>query len=190
MTEPDSETAARFFRRLEAIEKLVKEAPTELRSKRSSTPTQLGAVLAVAIVLVTSITVLTAGRLPIADVGSVPTATNSTTNPTPSRAQIMNCGRYDQDVCLAAISIVASEYRDEANAAAAIVVDDVCDPQVICDRLYPFMAAVVLVRSLADTSDAVSYLVVGRNGPEKLMGSAEPLPSHIIRLVEALGSPE
>ncbi len=97
------------------------------------------------------------------------------------------CGRHDAARCAAAIQLVRDAHPDDVARAWAIVVDDVCDPRVICDRLYPFATAVVLVPRPDAAGTPVSFLVVGLGDwPERIEGNAGPLPPHIVAMIESL----
>jgi hypothetical protein len=87
-----------------------------------------------------------------------------------------------------AIDLVAEGRPQDVAAAWAIVVDDVCDPAVICDRLYPFMSAVVLVPPPGSSADLRAFLVVGLgDAPELVDPWTGALPKHITALVASIG---
>ena len=101
--------------------------------------------------------------------------------------RVIACGRHDPEPCQLAIEVVSDEHPAEVDAADAIVVDDVCPPTVICDRLYPFMSAVVLVTADGAGKSWRAYLVVGDGYvPERVFGPAETLPAHILEMIADL----
>ena len=109
--------------------------------------------------------------------------------------QIVECGRIGQEACLESIAIVRAGYPAAVDSARAIVVDDTCprsppgDADVsyglICDRVYPFDALVVLVP--ADASEQLSWFsVVGSDGPEEILALYSSIPDHILDLIAAV----
>ena len=89
-----------------------------------------------------------------------PTAANATTTPTnsPSRAPqttltpspepspAVVC-EIVQAECEKAIELVRAQAQIDLDAADAIVVADICPPEVVCDRLWAFDSIVAFVRA-------------------------------------------
>lgn len=97
------------------------------------------------------------------------------------------CGRHDPARCAATIDVVRQVHPEAVATAWAIVVDDVCDPRAICDRLYPFDSIVVLVPEPGRPGAPVSFQVVGLGDwPERIEGNAGPLPAHILAMIDSL----
>ena len=102
---------------------------------------------------------------------------------------VIVCGRLGSDPCHAAIELVRQADPTRVEAAAAIVVDDVCAPTIICDRLYPFDALVVLVASSGTSAESHAYQVVGLDyEPERVEGWEGPIPAHIAALVQGVST--
>ena len=212
MNEHDSDTFARFARRFAAIEADVKD-PSPLAVRRGTmfglrrSPRSLSAVIAV-VVLVAAVAAF--GPL-IADqmktgppasssaVGASSASPSSTRTPTPTQAPtvvpaptvapapIVVCGRIAAEPCDKAIGLVREGHPREVAAAWAIVVDDVCAPTVICDRLYPFMSAVVLVPTPGSSTEPQPFLVVGKDyWPERVEAWTGTLPKHIVALIQGV----
>lgn len=206
MNEHDSDTFARFARRFAAIEADVKDPPP-LAVRRGTmsglrrSPRSLSAVIAV-VVLVAAVAAfgpLIAGQMmtgPTASnsaVGTSSASPSSTRTPTPTQAPtvapapIVVCGRIAAEPCEKAIGLVREGHPREVAAAWAIVVDDVCAPTVICDRLYPFMSAVVLVPRPGSSTEPQPFLVVGKDyWPERVEAWTGTLPKHIVALIQGV----
>jgi hypothetical protein len=103
----------------------------------------------------------------------------ATVAPSPS----VNCGRIGAESCQKAIGLVRDTQPLEVAAALAIVVDDVCPPPVICDRLYPFDSIVVLVPPATASWAQVAFEVVGLDGPERVEPWSAALPQHVVALL-------
>lgn len=83
-------------------------------------------------------------------------------------------------------------HEAEVAGATRIVVDDICSPTVICDRLYPFDSVVVFVTAGADTTGWYAFNVVGLeyNAPTKAEPWLGDLPAHVVqRLLEPQPTP-
>jgi hypothetical protein len=104
--------------------------------------------------------------------------------------QIVECGRIGQEDCRESIAIVRADYTAAVDTARAIVVDDTCPRSasggyLICDRVYPFDALVVLIP--ADGTEALSWFsVVGSDGPEEILALRSSIPDHILDLIAAI----
>jgi len=77
---------------------------------------------------------------------------------------------------------------DDLSQIPLIVVDDVCAPTVLCDRLYPFDSLVVFVTAGADTTGWYGFEVTGLK--DDAPTNAKPKqdqgwPQHIVDLVTA-----
>jgi hypothetical protein len=150
------------------------------------------AVFVAAVALVTLIVV--AGPLGMAGPGPTSSEPTSPTSglesqsaPPVATVPVIVCGRLDPDPCHAAIELVRQADPKRVEAATAIVVDDVCAPTVLCDRLYPFDALVVLVASSGGPTESHVYQVVGLDyQPERVEAWAGPVPAHITALVQGV----
>jgi len=104
-----------------------------------------------------------------------------------SPAPTVVCGRLDAQPCEAAIDLVREAHPRDVAAAWAIVVDDVCPPTMLCDRLYPFDSVVVLVPSPGLSADPLAFEVVGLDDkPERAEAWTGSLPPHIVALIQSL----
>lgn len=187
MNEHDDDTFAGFARRFARIESEVKDPPALRRVRGASAPsvarwslTGLTTVLA----LVGAIAVLgpfIAGRS-----SGLPTSTSpvviGATSPT-AAAPAVTCGRIPADSCDRAIDLVRDGHQSEVVHASAIVVDDVCPPTVICDRLYPFDSIVVIVAAEGVLGDPLTLRVFGTDGPESVRAWQGGLPRHVVLLL-------
>jgi hypothetical protein len=98
---------------------------------------------------------------------------------------IAGCGRISPAPCARAIALARTGNEAEVDDATRIVVDDVCSPTVICDRLYPFDSVVVFVTAGADTTGWYAFEVVGLDYDAPT--TAEPwigdLPAHVVEVL-------
>jgi hypothetical protein len=152
------------------------------------------AVFVAAVALVTLIAVAgplgTAGPGPIRSGPATPASgLESQSAPPVATAPVIVCGRLDTDPCHAAIELVRQVDLKRVEAATAIVVDDVCAPTILCDRLYPFDALVVLVSSSGAPAESHAYQVVGLDyQPERVEAWEGPIPPHIAALVQGVST--
>ena len=205
MNDPD-EILTRFQNRFRAIEAEIPERPFEvapgrprprLRVALTSVPFGAALVLLVTLVVVPQ-ALRPSGGAAMPPAAGTP-AGESAVAPPASAAQsespavtvrpepIVACGRLNPETCKHSIELVREAHPEEVAAAWAIVVDDICDPGWVCDRLHSFMSAVVLVPEPGTSDRPRSYLVVGEDyTPERILGPAEPLPGHIVALIDSL----
>jgi hypothetical protein len=107
-----------------------------------------------------------------------PTAPDATDAIEPTLA----CGQINQEDCEASVEIVRGQDAAAVDGARAIVVDDVCAPTMICDRVYPFHVLVVLIP--VNTDEPIqAFNVVGSDGPEEILASPPSIPPHIQDLI-------
>jgi hypothetical protein len=97
------------------------------------------------------------------------------------------CGRIKAEWCDGAIALVRAQHPDEVAAAFAILVDDVCPPQVMCDRQYAFASSVVLLPRSREVEESIQ-LVVGNSGPELVLSTEDRIPDHMLPLVRAVAA--
>jgi hypothetical protein len=209
MNEPDPDVFARFVGRFAAIEAEVKDPPPDgvgrgaVSGTRGDRRPLAIAAGVVAIVLAT----VALGPLVAGPTTTGPTTTGSTVtasialptsvategptrDPTAASSPMVVCRRLDPQVCETAIGLVRRGHAGDVAAAWAIVVDDVCAPTVICDRLYPFDSVVVLVPPPGSSADPRPFLVVGKSYlPERVEeGWSGPIPGHILAMIQTLSS--
>ena len=99
-----------------------------------------------------------------------------------------DCGRISAAACAKAIALARKGHESEVSGATRIVVDDTCPPTTLCDRKYPFDAAVVFVTAGADTTGWYFCEVVGLKDdqPTKAQGwQMYELPAHIVAELRA-----
>jgi hypothetical protein len=126
---------------------------------------------------------------PAPTVLAVPTTAAATPlDPTPvltpgqTLTPTVTCAGVGDETCKEMVTLVRRAYPAQVAAASAIIVADTCPPTGVCDRLYPFDAAVVVVP--AAKADAVLALhVFGRDKPERVESWQGALPAHVAALV-------
>lgn len=97
----------------------------------------------------------------------------------PEVAPFIDCGRIASADCVAAIALV--EAVDPSIAEAfAIVMDDTCPPNAVCDRPFAFEAAVVVVPFHDQGLVQTAYRVAGVNGPQFVAAWEGALPGHLL----------
>jgi hypothetical protein len=177
----------------DAIDRLDDE-PVRPAPRRAGIPIgwSAAAIVVTAVALITLIGV--AG--PLGTAGPGPTRSEPTTPasglgsqsaPPVATVPVIVCGRLDPDPCHAAIELVRQAEPERVEAAAAIVVDDLCAPTVLCDRLYPFDVLVLLVSSSGVLAESHAYQVVGLDyQPERVEAWEGPIPAHIAALVQGV----
>ena len=129
---------------------------------------------------------------PGASVAPSPTvSTAPATGPLPVISPVVDCGRIGADACEQAIVLSRAVGGPELAGASRIVVDDVCSPAVICDRLYPFDSLVVFVTAGADTTGWIAYEATGLeyNLPTSATRWLGDLPTHIVQRLVAASPP-
>jgi hypothetical protein len=84
--------------------------------------------------------------------------------------------------CLQAIALVRASAPAPFAAIDAVVVADVCPPDVMCDRLWAFDSIVALGRT---GRVVAAYEVTGERGPEIVRDAVASVPPHIEKLVQA-----
>lgn len=104
-------------------------------------------------------------------------------SPAASTNSTVICGRIEADACQTAIDLVRDGHPREVAAASAIVVDDTCPPDAVCDRELPFEVAVVVVPAEGVVGDVAAFRVFGAAGPEQVVTWTGALPRHVIRLI-------
>lgn len=128
----------------------------------------------VAEVAVTVLPGIAASGTPAPPVAVTPVPTAPSAGP----SNVVTCGRFEPFVCGGVLMALAADHADELSVASRIVIDDVCPPDAICDRQYPFAALVVVVPP-EGIEAAIVYLVTGKDGPEEVAASTEPISRHM-----------
>jgi hypothetical protein len=102
-----------------------------------------------------------------------------------------DCGRIVPAACEKAIALARAGNEADLVGTTLIVVDDICAPEVICDRMFPFDSIVVFVTSGGDTTGWYAYHVVGLGDmPTQAERWQEEVPRHIeARIRAALATP-
>lgn len=193
MSDQESDAFARFARRMARIEAEVPDPPqlqvslpstSHPRSSRSTHSLAIPMLLTIGVIGMATLSRLDSSSLPPTSSGSSASVVESSTGAQPT----IVCGRPSASDCEEAIQVARVAGADQLDEVGAIVVEDPCPPDFVCDRVYPFMAAVVFVRTGSAATVIRSYMVVGDSGPESAIGSAEPLPPHVLSLIERLDS--
>lgn len=91
----------------------------------------------------------------------------------------IDCVGITTESCRQAIGLVGDTHPREVAEAMAIVVADVCAPDVLCDRRYPFDSIVVLVPPAGASWAQLAVKVVGIDGPERVEPRTGALPQHV-----------
>lgn len=103
-----------------------------------------------------------------------------------------DCGQIGRAACEQAIALARAGNEGDIVGTTLIVVDDICAPDVMCDRMFPFDSIVVFVTAGGDTTGWYAYHVVGTDAgvPEKAERWQDQIPSHIeARIRAALATP-
>ena len=101
--------------------------------------------------------------------------------------------RTERARCLrAAIALARAGNEAALRGTTHIVVDDICAPEVLCDRMYPFDSMVVFITAGADTTGWIAFHAFGRDA--RMPTDAEPwpdeIPAHVVdRIRAALAAP-
>lgn len=208
MNDRDTDTFARFTRRFAAIEAHVGDPPRVVVGRQTPPGLRHGlsrlAVLGVfgVVVAVAALGPLVAGPSAPGPTAKPTLAGASTGSPSPTSTTtptLVPAGAAEPTViwcrltiqsCTTAIDLVREGHPGEVAAAWAIVVADVCPPTVVCDRLYPFMSAVVLVPPPGGSVDPRPFLVVGKDyRPERVdENGIGPIPEHIAAMIRTLST--
>jgi hypothetical protein len=116
---------------------------------------------------------------------SAPPASGDSASPGMLPPAIAECGRVSPAACARAIVLARAGNEAEVAGATRIVVDDVCPPTVMCDRIYPFDSVVVFVTAGADTTGWYAFEVVGPDydAPTKAQPWMADLPAHVVELL-------
>lgn len=187
MNDHDDDTFAGFARRFALIETEVMDPPT-LRRVRGTVSasdarwslTGLTTVLA----LVAAVALLgpfIAGRTTGGPTSTSPVVIGAT-SPTPADPAV-TCGRIAADQCESAIDLVRDGHQSEVADASAIVVEDICPPDAVCDLQYPFESIVVLVPAEGVLGDLLTFRAFGTDGPERVVAWHRALPRHVVALL-------
>ena len=104
---------------------------------------------------------------------------------------LADCGRIAADACAQAIALARAGNEADLVGTTLIVVDDICAPEVMCDRMFPFDSIVVFVTAGGDTTGWYAYHVVGPGDvPTQAERWQEEIPRHIVeRIRAALATP-
>jgi hypothetical protein len=102
-----------------------------------------------------------------------------------------DCGQIGPAACERAIALARAGNEGDLVGTTLIVVDDICAPEVMCDRMFPFDSIVVFVTAGGDTTGWYAFHVVGTNDmPEKAERWQDDIPRHIVdRIRAALATP-
>lgn len=98
--------------------------------------------------------------------------------PVPPAAQL-DCGRIARPDCLASIALIRGAEPALVANAQAIVMDDTCPPDAVCDRQFAFDTVVVIIPRPVFGGGQVAFLVAGVDGPEFIAPWEGPLPDHV-----------
>jgi hypothetical protein len=102
-----------------------------------------------------------------------------------------DCGHIRADACAKAIELARAGNEGDLVGTTLIVVDDICAPEVMCDRMFQFDSIVVFVTAGGDTTGWIAYHVVGLGDmPTQAERWQEEVPRHIeARIRAALATP-
>jgi hypothetical protein len=103
-----------------------------------------------------------------------------------------DCGRIEPAACERSIALVRASDEPGLGGATLIVVDDICAPGVMCDRMYPFDSIVVFVTAGGDTTGWYVFHAFGLDAkvPTQAERWWEEVPHHIeARIRAALATP-
>ena len=106
--------------------------------------------------------------------------------------EFVDCGRSAPDACAQAIALARAGNEAVLRGTTHIVVDDICAPEILCDRMYPFDSMVVFITAGADTTGWIAFHAFGRDA--RMPTDAEPwpeeIPAHVVdRIRAALAAP-
>ena len=97
-----------------------------------------------------------------------------------------DCGRIGRVACEAAIALARAGNEADIVGTTLIVVDDICAPDVLCDREFPFDAIVVFVTAGGDTTGWYALRVVGAGDlPTRAERWEDENPAHIVDRIRA-----
>jgi hypothetical protein len=97
-----------------------------------------------------------------------------------------DCGRIGRVGCEAAIALARAGNEADIVGTTLIVVDDICAPDVLCDREFPFDAVVVFVTAGGDTTGWYGFHVVGAGDlPTRAERWEDEFPGHIVDRIRA-----
>jgi hypothetical protein len=104
---------------------------------------------------------------------------------------VADCGRIARVACEHAINMARAGNEADLAPTTLIVVDDVCAPEVECDRMFPFDVIVVFVTAGADTTGWYAFHVVGPGDtPTGAERWPDEIPPHIVdRIWAAMDTP-
>jgi hypothetical protein len=105
---------------------------------------------------------------------------------------IADCGRIGLAACEQAIALARAGNEADLVGTTLIVVDDICAPEVMCDRFFPFDSIVVFVTAGGDTTGWYAFHVVGHDArvPTQAERWLDEIPRHIVdRIRAALAGP-
>lgn len=103
-----------------------------------------------------------------------------------------DCGPISADACALAIELARAGNEADLIGTTLIVVDDICAPEVMCDRMFAFDSIVVFVTAGGDTTGWYAYQVVGLDAkvPTQAERWQDEIPAHIVdRIRAALPTP-
>ena len=103
-----------------------------------------------------------------------------------------DCGRIAPAACERAIELARVGNEADLVGTTLIVVDDICAPEVMCDRRFPFDSMVVFVTAGGNATGWYAFHAFGRDA--SMPTDAEPwpdeIPRHVVdRIRAALASP-
>ena len=104
---------------------------------------------------------------------------------------LADCGRIEPVACEKAIALARTGNEADLVGTTLIVVDDICAPEVMCDRMFQFDTIVVFVTAGGDTTGWYAYHVVGLGDmPTQAERWQEEVPRHLeARIRAALATP-
>ncbi len=104
---------------------------------------------------------------------------------------LADCGRIGPAACEQAIALARVGNEADLVGTTLVVVDDICAPQVMCDRMFAFDSIVVFVTAGGDTTGWYAFHVVGLDDvPTQAERWQDEVPHHIVeRIRAALATP-
>jgi hypothetical protein len=103
-----------------------------------------------------------------------------------------DCGRIEPAACERSIALARAGNEADVGSATLVVVDDLCAPDVMCDRMFPFDSVVVFVTAGGDTTGWYAFHAFGLDAsmPTQAERWEDEIPRHIVdRIRAALATP-
>jgi hypothetical protein len=97
-----------------------------------------------------------------------------------------DCGRIGRVACEAAIALARAGNEADIVGTTLVVVDDVCAPDVLCDRQFPFDVIVIFVTAGGDTTGWYAFHVTGAGDlPTRAERWEDEIPAHVVDRIRA-----